>query len=102
MLKANKGDWIQIENILMKAGSRAPQVPEDTQQCDLKLWVKGEALSDDALETEEVEIRTTTGRVVSGRLVDVNPNYTHGYGEFQPELLIIERQLKQILFGGDN
>lgn len=101
MMKAKKGDWVQIENIVLLAGHRAPQVPEDTQGCDLKMWVKGEILSD-ASENETVSVRTTTGRIVEGHLVDVNPRYVHDYGEFQPELLRIERQLKDVLFGGEN
>lgn len=101
MRKAKKGDWVQIENIVLAAGHRAPQVPDDTQVCDLKMWVKGEILSD-ASEGQTVSIRTTTGRIVEGRLVDVNPRYVHDYGEFQPELLQVERQLKDILFGGEN
>lgn len=101
MLTAKKGDWVQIENIVLSAGHRAPQVPEDTQKCDLKMWVKGEALQD-ANEGELVKVKTTTGRIVEGYLVDIYPRYIHDYGEFQPELLQIERQLKEILFGGEN
>jgi len=101
MVTAKKGDWVQIENLILPAGQRAPQVPADTQKCDLNMWVKGEALSD-AKENEEIEVCTNTGRTVKGKLVDVNPRYTHDYGEFQPELLKIERQLKKILFGGHN
>lgn len=100
MKQAKQGDWVQIETTVLKAGERAPQVPADTQDCDLKMWVKGDALSD-AKEGELVEVRTTTGRLVTGTLVDVNPSYTHTYGEFQPELLQIERQLKGFLFRGD-
>lgn len=96
-----KGDWIQIENVVLPAGNRAPQVPEDTQKCDLKMWVKGEALSD-ACEGELVKVRTTTGRIAEGYPTEVNPGYTHDYGDFQPELLKIERQLKEILFGGES
>ncbi|WP_330695292.1 2-amino-4-oxopentanoate thiolase subunit OrtA [Anaerotignum sp.] len=100
MISAKKGDWVQVENIVLPAGHRAPQVPEDTQKCDLKMWVKGEALQD-AKEDEELEVKTTTGRIVKGRLVEVNSRYVHDYGEFQPELLKIEHQLKEILFGGE-
>lgn len=96
-----KGDWIQIENVVLPAGNRAPQVPEDTQKCDLKMWVKGEALSD-ACEGELVKVRTTTGRIAEGYPTEVNPGYIHDYGDFQPELLRIERQLKEILFGGES
>ncbi len=97
---AKKGDWVQIQNVVLPAGHRAPQVPEDTQACDLKLWVKG-VLLNDAEIGEEAEIKTVTGRVTSGTLCDVNPRYVHDYGEFQPELLQIELQLKEILFGGE-
>ena len=98
---AKKGDWVQIENIVLPAGERAPSVPEDTQKCDLKLWVKGVAQSDAKLG-ETVTVKTATGRVVEGKLVAVNPTYIHTYGEFQPELLKIEQQLKEIMYGGEN
>ena len=100
MASVKKGDWVQIENIVLPAGQRAPQVPEDTQACDLKLWVKGIA-QQDAEMGDEIEIKTVTGRIAKGRVCDVNPRYVHEYGEFQPELLKIELQLKEILFGGE-
>ncbi len=100
MITAKKGDWVQIENIVLTAGNRAPQVPEDTQQCDLKLWVKGIAETEGALG-EEIEIVTVTGRKTNGVLVAINPSYYHDFGEFQPELLRIEMQLKTIMEGGD-
>ena len=36
-----------------------------------------------------------------GTLVEVNPYYTHSYGKFVPELIQIDRQLREILFGGE-
>ncbi len=96
MNKAVKGDWVQVENIVLPAGQRAPQVPEDTQKCDLKLWVKGIAQTEAEIG-EEIEIITQTGRKASGKLVEINPRYIHDYGDFQPELLKIECQLKEIM-----
>ena len=98
---AKKGDWVQIENVVLTAGNRAPAVPEDTQNCDLKLWVKGVA-EHDAKVGESVTVKTATGRIVEGKLVAINPTYIHTYGEFQPELLKIEQQLKEIMYGGEN
>ena len=95
-----KGDWIQIEETVLRAGERAPQVPEDTQHCDLKMWVKGIAETEGDLE-EEIEIATVTGRRAKGKAVALNPRYIHNYGEFQPELLKIEMQLKHIMEGGE-
>lgn len=101
MSTIRKGDFVQIENVVMKAGERAPQVPEDTQKCDLKMWVKGLAMSDCEMG-DVIDVKTVTGRIASGKVVELNPRYIHDYGEFQPELLAIELQLKDILFGGEN
>ena len=37
----------------------------------------------------------------TGKLVDVNPNYIHTYGTFVPELVQIQRQLREVLYGGE-
>lgn len=100
MNAAKKGDWVQIHQIVLKPEERAPQVPEDTKKVPLELWVKGYALADAKLG-EQIEIETTTGRKVKGELVAVNSKYTHTFGEFVPELLKIDRQVKGILFGGE-
>ena len=98
-MDAKKGDWVQIHQILLKPGERAPQVPEDTKKVPLELWVKG-IVQEDAKIGSMVEIITATGRKVKGELIAVNPGYAHDYGEFVPELLKVDMQLKEILFGG--
>ena len=100
MSAAKKGDWVQIHQIVLNPEERAPQVPDDTKQVPLELWVKGYALGD-ANPGEQIEIETTTGRIVKGELVAVNPKYDHSFGEFVPELLKVDRQVKEILFGGE-
>lgn len=101
MNAAKKGDWVQIHQIVLKPEERAPQVPEDTKKVPLELWVKGMA-QHDAKIGETVEIRTMTGRTVKGKLTEINPSYKHDFGSFVPELLKIDIQLKEILFGGDS
>ncbi|MFZ5351376.1 MAG: 2-amino-4-oxopentanoate thiolase subunit OrtA [Bacillota bacterium] len=98
---AKKGDWVQIHQIVLKPEERAPQVPDDTKLVPLELWVKGYAMHE-AKIGETVEVETVTGRKVQGRLLEVNPKYVHSFGEFVPELLKIDEQLKQILYGGEN
>ena len=99
MSAAKKGDWVQIHQIVLKPEERAPQVPEDTKKVPLELWVKGIAMHD-AKIGETIEIRTVTGRTVKGKLIEINPSYKHDFGSFVPELLKIDMQLKEILFGG--
>lgn len=100
MNAAKKGDWVQIHQIVLKPEERAPQVPEDTKQVPLELWVKGYAVTEAAIG-EQIDIETTTGRIVRGELAAVNPRYIHSFGEFIPELLKIDKQVKEILFGGE-
>lgn len=101
MNAAKKGDWVQIHQIVLKPEERAPQVPEDTKKVPLELWVKGTALHD-AKTGSLVEIETATGRRVKGELTAVNLRYKHDFGDFVPELLKVDKQLKEILFGGDS
>ena len=97
---AKKGDWVRIHRVVLDASGRAPSVPEDTAKVPLEMWVKGE-LQADAEIGEEVKVITATGREEYGTLIEVNPHYTHSYGDFVPELIQIDKQLRDILFGGD-
>lgn len=98
-MKAVKGDWVSIYNIVLSPSERAPQVPDDTKKVPLETWVKG-FLQADAEIGDEVEVKTMTGRTARGKLIEVNPTYTHNYGNFVPELLQIGIQLREILNGG--
>ena len=94
-----KGEWVQIHNIVLKPEERTGKIPEETKKVPLELWVKG-FLNEDAVIGDIVELTTITGRKASGTLVDVNPVYTHGFGDvFVPELLQVGLQVKGILKG---
>ena len=98
MIGAKKGDWVQVQSVVLPAGRRAPQIPEDTRACDLTMWVKGFAQSD-AEEGAELEVLPVTGRREKGILCAVNPGYIHSYGKFIPELLQIQTQLRELMAG---
>ncbi|MEG0291680.1 MAG: 2-amino-4-oxopentanoate thiolase subunit OrtA [Anaerovoracaceae bacterium] len=95
-----KGEWVRIHKIILTPAERAPQVPDDTKEVPLEMWVKG-FLQADAEIGAEVEIETVTGRRETGTLVELNPYYTHDFGKFVPELVAIDKQVREILFGGD-
>ena len=40
-------------------------------------------------------------RTEKGTLIEVGPYYTHSYGKFVPEIIEIDKQLREIMFGGD-
>ena len=98
---AKKGDWVQIHQIVLKPEERAEHLPEDTKKVPLELWVKGFA-QNEAKMGEEIEIKTVTGRMVTGKLFAINPRYTHDFGDYVPELTKIDMDLKNELFGGEN
>lgn len=98
---AKKGDWVRIHNVVLKAKERTAKIPTDTQHCDLEMWDKGSLMEDSAKIGEPVTIKTATGRIAKGTLLEENPHYTHSYGDFVPEIIEIDKQLRKIMFGGE-
>ncbi|WP_299850876.1 2-amino-4-oxopentanoate thiolase subunit OrtA [uncultured Roseovarius sp.] len=100
MSDALRGDWVRIHGIVIPSSERTEQVPEDTRATSLQMWVKGH-LSADANIGDVVEVKTATGRKVSGELVEVNPAYTLNFGTFQRELSEIGDQVWNLLSEGN-
>jgi hypothetical protein len=97
---AKKGDWVLISRIILEPSERAPQVPDDTKKTPLTMWIRG-FLQEDAQIGDDVTVLTRTKRKETGRLLEVNPQYHHDFGNFVPELLTISEQVREIVFGGD-
>jgi len=98
-MTAKKGDWVRIHSILMEAGNRAPGVPGDTAKVPYELWDKGFILDEEAKVGQSVKIETITGREISGTLMEIFPSYDHSFGSYIPEILMIDKQLKDIMGG---
>jgi hypothetical protein len=96
---AKKGTWVLIHRIILDASERALSVPDDTKKVPLELWVKGRLRSDAEIGAD-VEVITRTGRLEHGRLLEENPTFKHGFGDFVPELLTISEQVREIVFEG--
>lgn len=94
-----KGNWVQVSQIILKPGERSPQVPEDTQKVPLTLLVKG-FLNNDANIGDTVTITTVLGRVMSGKLVAINPSYTHTFGPPPEGFVRIGNKLRELLGHG--
>lgn len=96
-MDAKVGDWVKIHDIVLEVGHRASNLPQDTKNVPLEMWVKGFLLNEDAKIGDLVEIETYIGRRMEGYLVEVNPYYKHDYGKIVPEVLYIGRQAREIL-----
>ncbi|AKI98137.1 2-amino-4-oxopentanoate thiolase subunit OrtA [Kosmotoga pacifica] len=96
-MKAKKGQWVQIQSIILKPEERAPQIPEDTKRVPLEMRVKGYLLDAEAILGDDVTVETATGRRVKGKLVAIEPRYIHDFGEHVPVLAEIEREFSRLI-----
>jgi len=95
MKKARKNDWVEVENVVLKPNERASHLPEDTKATPLMMWIKGFLMDDEANIGDEVSVKTLTGRIVTGKLVEINPRHIHDFGNPVHELLEIGMELKE-------
>jgi 2-amino-4-ketopentanoate thiolase alpha subunit len=94
--RATPHTWVEVHQIVLNQGERAPQVPAETQQVPLEMKVKG-FLVRDASIGEAADIVTPAGRTLTGTLTAINPAYTHTYGPPIPELSAIGGEVRAIL-----
>ena len=87
------GDWVEVERVLLEPADRSPNLPPETAEKPLMVWVKGFALSEGSLGGE-VAVETMTGRTVTGTLSAINPGYYHTFGEPVPELVHVGADLR--------
>lgn len=95
MERAKAGDWVEIEEILLQPGERAPQVPEDTQKTPLRQWMKGYMVTEEGCLGDIVEVTTLIGRKVAGKLSSINPRHVHDYGNPVKELIDVGIELRE-------
>lgn len=91
-----KGTWVEIHAVVLPAGERAPQVPEDTARVPLEMRAKGFLVEATEIGAE-ADVLTTTGRRLRGTVTAANPSYDHGFGAPLPELLEIGGEVRAIL-----
>ena len=91
-----KGTWVEIHAVVLSAGERAPQVPEDTARVPLEMRAKG-FLTEIGQIGAEAEVVTVAGRRLRGTIIAANPSYDHGFGSPLPELIGIGGEVRAIL-----
>lgn len=90
------GSWVEVQRVVLTAGQRAPNVPDDTARVDLVARIRGFLLSD-APMGGEATVRTLAGRRVSGRVTAVNPRNPADFGNPVPELLRLGQDAREAL-----
>jgi hypothetical protein len=90
------GDWVELERVLLEPAERSSNLPPETADKPLKVWLKGFARSGAAID-DTLTVETMTGRPVTGKLSAVNPGYFHTFGRPIPELWHVGADLRRRL-----
>lgn len=94
-----KNEWVTIHQVVLESSQRASNLPQDTKEVPLEMWVKGHALTSGAIG-DEILIITKTGRSLKGRVVEIRPRYHHDFGDYLEEVDEIDRILLTCLEEG--
>jgi hypothetical protein len=92
-VRAREGDWVEVEATLLDPADRSTNLPPETADKPLRMWIKGFALREASLG-EALTVETMTGRRVTGVLSAVNPGYFITYGDPIAELTHVGRDLR--------
>lgn len=90
------GAWVEVQQVILEAGHRAPNVPDDTAGLDFVARIRGFLLSEAPMGSH-VTVRTLVGRHVTGRLSAVNPRNPADFGNPVPELLRLGEEARDTL-----
>ena len=90
------GSWVEIQQVVLRAGERAPNVPSDTAEVDFVARIRGFLIASASIG-DDATVRTLVGREVTGVLTVVNPRNPADYGDPVPELLELGSRARQAL-----
>ncbi|MCK7484695.1 MAG: 2-amino-4-oxopentanoate thiolase subunit OrtA [Bacillus subtilis] len=78
MVAANT--WVRIQSIVLTPSERLACFADgNTKYVPLVMWLKGELIAS-ANIGDKVQVKTVTGRIVEGTLIEANPAFRHDFG----------------------
>ena len=92
-IRAREGDWVEVEATLLDPTDRSANLPPETADKPLRMWIKGFAQTEGDVG-EAMTVETMTGRLVEGTLSAINPGYFHTFGKPIPELVRVGLDLR--------
>jgi hypothetical protein len=95
--EVKKNTWVKVYRIVLNVGERASHIPEETARVPLEMRVNGFLTNETAHIGETVTVTTLSGRIVEGTLIEIEPKYTHSFGNYIPELGCIGSLLRERL-----
>ncbi|MDF2880880.1 MAG: 2-amino-4-ketopentanoate thiolase [Clostridiaceae bacterium] len=91
-----KETWVEIEETVLYPEERAENIPVETKETPLKVWIRGNCLNDCNIG-QVVQVKTNSGRILKGKVVCANPGYYHSFGDYVEEIAYIGSQAREIL-----
>lgn len=91
-----KGEWVQIESMILAPAQRAHHLPVETKGLPYLMRLNGYLQAETAVG-QVCEIKTLAGRCVKGQLVAEKPAYRHSYGQVIRELIDVRQELQALL-----
>ena len=91
-----KNSYGEIHKVIFKAKMRTAKIPDETKNVPYEKFMKGFLLADASIG-DLVKVKTITGRILEGDLVQENPTFNLGYGTFVPQIMEIKRILREEL-----
>jgi hypothetical protein len=92
-IRCEAGDWVEVERVLLEPADRSKNLPSETAEKPLRMWIKGFAQAAGDLG-DALTVKTMTGRLVEGSLSAINPGYFHTFGKPIPELVHVGVDLR--------
>jgi 2-amino-4-ketopentanoate thiolase alpha subunit len=92
------GRWARIHRLELSPSERAPGIPADTASVPFETWINGWLVDDTAIG-ELCRLKTPSGRIVEGVLVEADPGYHHSFGSPPAALQHAGGRAFELLFG---
>lgn len=88
--------WVEVEWTFLGPSERSAHIPEETRRVPYMARARG-VVEGAAFFGQETTVTLVTGRVVRGRIVAVNPGYTHTFGLRLPALTEVQESIRRAL-----
>jgi hypothetical protein len=88
--------WVEIGFAVLEPSERTGHLPEDTKMVPYYVRVRGFADEEPQLG-EMVTVETLIGRKVEGKVLRIDPEYGHGFGQPIEELMDAGREARMLL-----
>jgi hypothetical protein len=88
--------WVEVEWTFLTPPERSAHIPAETRAVPYKVRARG-TVEGTASFGQEAIVTLVTGRLVHGRIVAVNPGYTHTFGLRLPVLTQVQESIRRAL-----